>query len=403
MAIAILGAHTPHAALAVLSAERELPTALGWGGAGDPRHSELGEPDLAARFERACASGRLRVTRDPEEAARDAWVVVLCGEPSLPSEATSASYRELEELATRIAPVLRPGVLVCIEAHLAPGDVRSRIAPRLAEGSKLGLGEELLLAFSPPRATPGHAFSDGARIPQVLGAWNDASLARANEFYLRIADSILVPTSSLEAAELVSVVERAHRELASAFVHEVSRLARARSLDPEEVLGYAGLRPYFPLHRPGLAHLGDGVEIAARLLAGPEGTPLLALAQELQERSLADGVDRLEETLGGLADQPLELWVDGAPGALAPSRRVERFAAALLARGARLARREIAPQSPIRAHPDSSARAIVVATERVAWPRIDLGSFSRCVALFDASSTLRRRAVEGAGWRYLSF
>lgn len=401
MAIAILGAHSMHAALAVISAERELPTALAWRGHEDPRRADPGEPELAERFERACASGRLRVTSAPEDAARGAWVVVLCGEPVLGPG--GASYRELEELASRVAPALRPGVLVSVEAHLAPGDVRERIAPRLERGSGLRLGEELLLAFSPPRATRGHAFSDGARIPQILGAWNEASLARANEFYLRIADSVLVPTSSLEAAELVSLVERAHRELASAFVHEIARLSRARSLDPEEVLGYAGLRPYFPLHRTGLAHLGDGVETAARLLAGAEGTPLLALAQEVQQRALADGVERLAEALGGLAQQPVEIWIDGAPGAVAPSQRIERLATALGARGAVLTRREIAPQASIRAAPESAARAIVVATERVAWPRVEVDSFPRCIALFDASAVLRRRAVEGAGWRYLAF
>jgi hypothetical protein len=51
MAIAILGAHPLHAALAVLSAEREFPTALAWSGQEDPRHADPGEPELAERFE----------------------------------------------------------------------------------------------------------------------------------------------------------------------------------------------------------------------------------------------------------------------------------------------------------------------------------------------------------------
>jgi hypothetical protein len=401
MAIAILGATSLHAALAVICAERDLPTVLCWRGKAPADGRDDAEPELVERFEQVRASGRLRVASAQDAPIRDAWVVVLCGEPTLAPDETR--YRELEDLAASVAPALRPGVLVCVEAHLAPGDVRERIAPHLARGSGLRLGETLLIAFSPPRATRGHAFSDASRLPQILGAWNAASLARATEFYLRIADSVLVPTTSLEAAELISLVDRAHREVASAFVHEISRLARSCALDAEEVLGFSALSPYFPLHRPGLAHLGDDVELAASLLARASSSPLLALAGELQERTLMDGVRRLEEVLGGLAGRAIELWIDGAHGAAAPAQRIERLAAALTARGAELTRRELAPHATVCALPASPASAIVVATDRLAWPRVEVSSFPRCIALLDASSALRRRAVESAGWRYLAF
>ena len=60
----------------------------------------------------------------------------------------------LEQAATSLAPLVRPGCTVVVESTTYPGTTQDLVAPILEAGSGLTAGQDFALGFSPERMSP---------------------------------------------------------------------------------------------------------------------------------------------------------------------------------------------------------------------------------------------------------
>ena len=193
---------------------------------------------------------RLRVGSSLPQEGVDA-VMICVSTPANP--ATHAPELEnLRAAARHVAERCQPGTLVVVRSTVPVGASRHVVLPELA--ARWGAG--VRLAFAPERTIQGQALRELEELPQVVGGLDEASRDAAAALFARVTRRI-VPVGSLEAAELVKLVNNCHTDLIYSYGNEVALMASAWGLDPLEVIRAANLDyPRPDLARPG--YVGGG-------------------------------------------------------------------------------------------------------------------------------------------------
>jgi UDP-N-acetyl-D-glucosamine dehydrogenase len=143
---------------------------------------------------------------------------------------------------TEIAPRLRKGHLVVLEATTYPGTTRDEVLPAL-QRTGLKVGEDFFLAFSPERVDPGNETWTTKNVPKVVGGITPACTERAAVLYESAVDTVH-RLSTPEAAELTKLLENIFRSVNIALVNELAQLCDRMGIDIWEVVDAASTKPF---------------------------------------------------------------------------------------------------------------------------------------------------------------
>ena len=198
---------------------------------------------------RAFLGERLHVATALPRAPLDA--VVLCVSTPVESATHAPDLEGLRAAARAVAAGCAPDTLVIVRSTVPVGASRGVVLPEL-----LARWGRARLAFCPERTIQGQALRELEQLPQVVGGLDDASAEAAAALFARVTPRV-VRVSSLEAAELVKLVNNCHTDLIYSFGNEVALLAERAGLDPLEVIRAANVDyPRPDLSRPG--YVGGG-------------------------------------------------------------------------------------------------------------------------------------------------
>ncbi|MBI4591549.1 MAG: nucleotide sugar dehydrogenase [Candidatus Rokubacteria bacterium] len=208
--------------------------------AGRPHLFEPGVEDGLREF----LGERLRVAatlpREPVDA------VVLCVSTPISPESRQPELENLREAARAVGEACPPGTLVVVRSTVPVGASRRVVLPELV--ARWGRAR---LAFAPERTIQGQALRELEELPQVIGGLDTESRDAAAALFRRVTPRI-VPVSSLEAAELVKLINNCHTDLIYSFGNEVALLAERLGLDPLELIRAANVDyPRPDLSKPG--------------------------------------------------------------------------------------------------------------------------------------------------------
>lgn len=150
--------------------------------------------------------------------------------------------------ATReIVPHLKEGQLVMLRSTLPVGTTRNVVLPILQKRCK-----DFYLAFCPERTAEGKAMQELRTLPQVIGGLDKRSTEQAEKVFSKISPSI-VKVGSLEAAEIVKLVNNSYRDMVFAYANQIALICKSLGLDANEVIGAANQDyPRSNVARPGL-------------------------------------------------------------------------------------------------------------------------------------------------------
>ena len=208
----------------------------------------LFEPGVEEAW-RAFLGERLHVATALPRAPLDA--VVLCVSTPVESATHAPDLEGLRAAARALAEGCAPDTLVIVRSTVPVGASRGVVLPEL-----LARWGRARLAFCPERTIQGQALRELEQLPQVVGGLDDASAEAAAALFARVTPRV-VRVSSLEAAELVKLVNNCHTDLIYSFGNEVALLAERAGLDPLEVIRAANVDyPRPDLSRPG--YVGGG-------------------------------------------------------------------------------------------------------------------------------------------------
>ncbi len=187
-------------------------------------------------------------TLNPEATVYLVAVGTPVGDDKLPN------LEDLRAAAASIGGVLRRGDTVILRSTVPVGTTRDLVLPELEKASGLVGGKDFHLAFAPERTIEGKALTELRTLPQVVGGLTPTCVQIVAGIFATLSPTI-VTMHSLEAAELVKVVNNTYRDVTFAFANEVALLCDRYNLDSHEVVHAANSgydRARVPLPSPGV-------------------------------------------------------------------------------------------------------------------------------------------------------
>ena len=103
------------------------------------------------------------------------------------------------------------------------GTTRGLVRSLLENGSNMKAGEDFHLSFTPERTVEGQAMDELISLPQIVGGLTPRCCERAVHFWQTLTDTV-VTVESLEAAEMVKLINNSFRELSFSFSNGFAQL-----------------------------------------------------------------------------------------------------------------------------------------------------------------------------------
>ena len=198
--------------------------------------TSIAEPGLAELIARTVKNGTLTAAAEYTAAAGADVVIITVGTPLGTDFEPDTSH--ITAAARAVKDNLRPGQLVILKSTVPPHTTEKIVKPILDEK-----GVPYYLSFCPERLAEGHALSDFASIPIIIGGVDAHSAELSAKFW----DTILgVPTVIVQnacAAELVKLADNLWIDLNIAIANEIAMVSDSLGVDVLEVIAAANSLP----------------------------------------------------------------------------------------------------------------------------------------------------------------
>jgi UDP-N-acetyl-D-glucosamine dehydrogenase len=142
-----------------------------------------------------------------------------------------------------IAPHIAPYTLISLESTTWPGTTDEVVLPILQSRSKLKLGIDLYVCFSPEREDPGNSSFGTKNTPKLVGGLNQESLELAATLY-EVACQNVVRVKDGRVAESSKLLENIFRSVNIALVNELKVIFDKMGIDVWEVIQAAATKPF---------------------------------------------------------------------------------------------------------------------------------------------------------------
>ena len=383
------------------------------------------EPGLPEMVNEGLASGRLRMSTEVADAARETGTVFVCvGTPTL--ESGEPDLRQVKRVARTLAAALVDYVVV-VEKSTVPAGTGAAILATLREVASPSATVDV--ASNPEFLQEGHAIRDTLEPTRiVVGADSDRAVETLRRIYRPILDRSGCPfiVTDIPTAELVKHSNNAFLATKISFINLVADICERANADVETVAMAMGLDPRIGssfLH----AGLGYGGEClpkdvqAYRYAAEQLGADFSLLAEvdrinrERQDRF----VEKIEASLGGLHGKHIAIWGLAFKAGTDDLRHAPAINVAqrLCAAGASVtaydpvAVEEAQSQLPevgFASGPYGAAQgadALAICTDWPEFAEADLGRLRAAMArpiVIDGRNMLDPKAMEDAGFLYMS-
>ena len=171
--------------------------------------------------------GRLTLTSTPPT-KQDVYIITV-GTPLEPGT-EQPDLDKIRLAVERLAPGFGDDPLVVLRSTVSIGTTRNIVLPEIRRhASRFGL------AFCPERTVEGRAIPEMCSLPQIIGGLDERSADRAEAMFRKITEKI-VRVSSLEAAEMIKLINNTYRDLTFAFANEVALIAERLGLSAGELI-----------------------------------------------------------------------------------------------------------------------------------------------------------------------
>ena len=207
--------------------------------------------------------------------------------------------------AEGLAPYVHAGMVVVLESSTYPGTTRELMLPTLTDKSKLKVGDELFVAFSPERVDPGRTDWTTKNTPKVIGGMTEACTKVSAAWYGQALDTV-VPVSSTEVAEMAKLLENTFRMINIGFVNELALMCDRLGVDVWEVIDAAATKPFgFMKFQPGPGLGGhcipiDPLYLSWKLRSLNYTARFIELASEINTSMPRFAVSRVQDALNNV-------------------------------------------------------------------------------------------------------
>lgn len=205
------------------------------------------EPRLSEMLRLALKEGMLEIRNTPSGKFNRVAIIAV-GTPV--GSDGSVSLEALRLVCEVVSSRLKCGDLIMLRSTVPVGTTRKFVREILEIGSGLKAGKDFFLAFAPERTAEGQAMQELVSLPQIVGGLTPKCTEVAASFWQSLSTSI-VRVESLEAAELVKLINNSFRDLSFAFSNGLALLADNYNLDASKIISSANEGyPRNPIPKP---------------------------------------------------------------------------------------------------------------------------------------------------------
>lgn len=205
------------------------------------------EPRLKSLLSQSLKSGSLTIS-DELSNLQNRIKIIAVGTPV--DNDGKASLTAIKSVSTTIGKKLRRNDLVLLRSTVPVGTTREIVLGILEKESGLKGGVDFNLAFTPERTVEGNAIHELSSLPQIIGGLTKRCAEQASKFWSTLTQSTVF-VESLEAAEMVKLLNNSYRDLSFSFSNAFALLADKYNLDANKVINAANDGyPRNPIPRP---------------------------------------------------------------------------------------------------------------------------------------------------------
>ncbi len=151
-----------------------------------------------------------------------------------------------------VGKVLKKGDYVVYESTVYPGCTEDDCVPVLEQLSKLKMGKDFKVGYSPERINPGDKEHTITKILKIVSGCDKESLENISKVYEIIVEPGTHKASSIKVAEAAKIIENTQRDVNIALMNELSIIFNKMNINTFDVLEAAGTKWNFLKFFPGL-------------------------------------------------------------------------------------------------------------------------------------------------------
>jgi nucleotide sugar dehydrogenase len=136
----------------------------------------------------------------------------------------------IKKVVLSISKKLKDDNLIILRSTVKIGTTRKLVHKILKKSKK-----NFSLAYCPERTAEGRALYEITRLPQIISGFDEESKKKAKIIFRRITNKIIT-TSTLEAAEMMKIIDNTYRDMTFAYANEVSVLCDKLNISATEVI-----------------------------------------------------------------------------------------------------------------------------------------------------------------------
>jgi UDP-N-acetyl-D-mannosaminuronic acid dehydrogenase len=163
------------------------------------------------------------------------YIIISVGTP-YDKKNSYVDLKSMEAALSSTSNVISDRTLVVLRSTVSVSTSRNFVYEKL---KTFGVTQPKL-AFCPERTVEGKALIELNTLPQIIGALDDSSMEMAEKFFLNLSDSI-IKVASLEAAELVKLLNNTYRDSVFAIANSFNNIAQAFGIDGNELIQKSNL------------------------------------------------------------------------------------------------------------------------------------------------------------------
>jgi UDP-N-acetyl-D-mannosaminuronic acid dehydrogenase len=165
----------------------------------------------------------------------------------------NSNLSDIKDISLKLSKIIKKNTLIIFRSTLPIGTCRNIIVEIFKE-NKLKVEKDYFLSFAPERTIEGNAIKELQDLPQIVSGYDKKSLKKVTVFFKNISNHV-VQVKSLEAGEMIKLLNNSFRDLSFAFSNQVAMICNENGLDTNEIINSANKnypRNHIPLASPGV-------------------------------------------------------------------------------------------------------------------------------------------------------
>ena len=173
---------------------------------------------------------------------------------TVPTPVTSSNKPDLKpllEACKNIGQIISKESIVVFERTVYQGVTEDICGPCIEKYSKLKMGKDFYLGYSPERMNPGDKLHSVDKITKVISGDNKKTILILKKIYGKVNSNKIFVAKNIKTAEAAKVIENTQRDINVAFINEITKLFKKINLNIFDVLKTAETKWNFLNFKPG--------------------------------------------------------------------------------------------------------------------------------------------------------